>query len=48
MKLDIHTHILPNELPDLDAKYGYPGSLFFIFRFFFYLLILSWFILRMD
>src|SRR5205809_2269585 len=25
MKIDIHTHILPRDWPDLDAKYGYPG-----------------------
>ncbi|HVZ94849.1 MAG TPA: amidohydrolase family protein [Phycisphaerales bacterium] len=25
MKLDLHTHILPESWPDLTAKYGYPG-----------------------
>jgi len=25
VKIDIHTHILPRDWPDLDAKYGYSG-----------------------
>jgi hypothetical protein len=26
MKIDLHTHILPHDWPDLDAKYGKGGS----------------------
>jgi hypothetical protein len=35
MKLDIHTHILPDDLPDLNEKFGYPGlsQIIFIKRF---------------
>src|SRR5258707_7241402 len=25
MKIDLHTHVLPRDWPDLDARYGYPG-----------------------
>jgi aminocarboxymuconate-semialdehyde decarboxylase len=25
MKIDLHTHILPKQWPDMDAKFGYPG-----------------------
>ncbi len=25
MKIDLHTHVLPRDWPDLDAKYGYSG-----------------------